>query len=94
MKHAINSNQEYLMKQYPELIERLKQGQSYASVKEISAYIGIGKDTLRAKCLCRTEDISFPYMIGGNNRIKIPIIPFLKWMTSISDEDITSLILE
>lgn len=94
MNIAANDNQQYLVDTYLPLLQILENGKGYASVRDICGYLDINKDTLRAKCLCRSADIEFPYVVGGNNRVKIPVLPFLKWMTSFQESDITALVVK
>ena len=57
----------------------------YAKADDIAPYLGSNPYDFRHACLDRQDQGGFPIFATGKDRptVKIPIVPFLRWITDI-----------
>lgn len=57
----------------------------YAKADDIAPYLGSNPFDFRHACLDRQDQGGFPFFASGKDRptVKIPIVPFLRWISEV-----------
>lgn len=74
-----------LLRNYESLLRLAAKGTSYATADMISKCLNTNPEDFRNSCKHQRDRIGFPVFTSGEARqtVKIPIVPFIQWITGI-----------
>ena len=73
-----------LIKNYEPLL-KLAATKIYVKADDVAPYLGSNAFDIRHACLDRQDQGGFPFFASGKDRptVKIPIVPFLRWISEV-----------
>jgi hypothetical protein len=85
LQNTMTAEKRSLLRNYDSLLRLAAKGTSYATADMISKCLNTNPEDFRNSCKHQRDRIGFPVFTSGEARqtVKIPIVPFIQWITGI-----------